>query len=394
MASEETEPLEQFNQSYNTLNPTNALSKNTLTQYIDGRIPDSNGTTEQIGTGRIDAFANKNTFSAIVVNVPPAGSPPYAGTSAEGLYKKGVITLDNYTQCLVYILGAHDDVLELPTDLSPQALSSEGEQQKYFKLATVATAFGKLNEPVAPGSIVTVEPINDTGRPESRIVNVVKTNPKSPAAASNTPQNAFNNNDATSLSGSIGSSSLPLEGGGPTQLPCGITSTYIPAHPSAFKTRSAKYPIDTVIIHTMQGTLKGTVRWFQKERSVPTATHYCVGKNGEVVQMVPEQYLCYHAGAKNSPGWNSRSIGIEHEGWIDNRDGPPSTAMLEASAKLVAWLCSKYNISINRNRIIGHIEVPTATHTDPGDEWPWSTYMEMINKAYKDKSWECNATNA
>lgn len=157
-----------------------------------------------------------------------------------------------------------------------------------------------------------------------------------------------------------------------------MNGRYSAAAPDAIRTRNAKYPVDRIIIHTMQGSLSGTVAWFKTPgRDVPTAAHYCIGEDGEVVQMVPDDKKALHAGSKTEAGWNDRSIGIEHAGWVD--DGkPPSDAMLKASAEVVAILCKKFAIPADRTHIIGHVEVPGATHTDPGNEWPWDAYMAMV----------------
>lgn len=149
--------------------------------------------------------------------------------------------------------------------------------------------------------------------------------------------------------------------------------------------RDPRYPVDRVIIHAAQGTLNGTIAWFQKAGRKPaTAAHYVIGEAGEIVQMVPDEKKCLHAGSTIQSGWNDRSLGIEHAGWVD--DGkPPPEAMLRASAKVTAILCRKFGIPMDREHIIGHVEVPhrptDAFHTDPGAEWPWGTYIAMVAAA-------------
>lgn len=160
---------------------------------------------------------------------------------------------------------------------------------------------------------------------------------------------------------------------------------FVSAAPDAIRTRKSGVKVDRVIIHTAQGTLNGTVAWFQKAgRSVPSATHYIIGETGEIVQMVPDEKKCIHAGSTIEPYWNDRSIGIEHAGYVD--DGkPPSEAMLLASAKVTAVMCKKFDIPVNRTHIVGHVEVPhrstDAFHTDPGKEWPWDHYMDLVKAA-------------
>lgn len=157
------------------------------------------------------------------------------------------------------------------------------------------------------------------------------------------------------------------------------------AAPGAIRTRRAGVQVDRIIIHTAQGTLEGTVSWFRNpDRRVLSATHYVIGEDGDIVQMVPDENKAIHAGSTIEPGWNDRSIGIEHAGWVD--DGkPPSDAQLKASAMVTAVMCRKFGIPVDRTHILGHVEVPHRPtddfHTDPGKEWPWDRYMELVRAA-------------
>ena len=63
--------------------------------------------------------------------------------------------------------------------------------------------------------------------------------------------------------------------------------------------------------------------------------------------------------------YNERSIGIEHEGFVD-RPQDFTDAMYRSSARLTAGICARYGIPVDREHIIGHAEVPGTDHTDPG----------------------------
>ena len=56
--------------------------------------------------------------------------------------------------------------------------------------------------------------------------------------------------------------------------------------------------------------------------------------------------------------------------------------MLDTSAWLTARLAKKYKVPLDREHIIGHVEVPNQTHSDPGDNWPWKWYMRKVRYYY------------
>ncbi len=157
------------------------------------------------------------------------------------------------------------------------------------------------------------------------------------------------------------------------------------AAPDAYRARRAGSKVDRVVIHTAQGTLNGTAAWFATAgRNPATSAHYIIGEQGEIIQCVPDDMCAIHCGTPLEKGWNDRSIGIEHAGFVD--DGhPPSESMLAASAKVTAIMCRKFGIPMDRQHIIGHVEVPhdpaKPFHTDPGHEWPWSRYMDLVRAA-------------
>ncbi|NGN64005.1 N-acetylmuramoyl-L-alanine amidase [Streptomyces sp. A7024] len=138
--------------------------------------------------------------------------------------------------------------------------------------------------------------------------------------------------------------------------------------------RPADYGIDRVIIHVTQGGYASTLKVF-RDPAHQAATHYVVrAQDGHVEQMVRELDVAYHAGNRE---YNERSIGIEHEGWVDRADSF-TDAMYQSSARLTADICRRYDIPVDRKHIIGHNEVPGADHTDPGPHWDWDRYLEQV----------------
>jgi N-acetyl-anhydromuramyl-L-alanine amidase AmpD len=148
--------------------------------------------------------------------------------------------------------------------------------------------------------------------------------------------------------------------------------------------------IDKIIVHVTQGSWSGAISWF-KNSSAQASAHYTVrSSDGKIGQSVREKDIAWHAGNWN---YNERSIGIEHEGYVSESRWFTDN-MYRSSARLTAYLCKKYNIRINRTNIIGHNEVPGATHTDPGRYWNWTKYMSMVKKYASNSSYKQVVDNA
>lgn len=137
--------------------------------------------------------------------------------------------------------------------------------------------------------------------------------------------------------------------------------------------------ITYVVIHTMQGSYSGTISWFQN-CSAQVSAHYDVrSSDGEITQQVAEADVAWHAG---NWSYNEMSIGIEHEGFVEDPGTWYTDAMYEGSAALVGDILARTSVVGDRNHIIGHVEVPGATHTDPGTGWDWAYYMSLVDGSW------------
>ncbi|MFJ4643045.1 N-acetylmuramoyl-L-alanine amidase [Streptomyces bobili] len=141
--------------------------------------------------------------------------------------------------------------------------------------------------------------------------------------------------------------------------------------------RPDDYGVDMVVIHVTQGSLASAVQVFQ-DPAHRAAAHYIVGKDGGITQMIRELDVAYHAGNR---GYNERSVGIEHEGFVD-RPQDFTAAMYTSSARLTAGICRRYGIPVDREHIIGHVEVPGTDHTDPGEHWDWDRYLRLVRESH------------
>ena len=101
--------------------------------------------------------------------------------------------------------------------------------------------------------------------------------------------------------------------------------------------------------------------------------HYLIKNNGEIVKMVPDLYIAWHAGKstwKNYKSLNQNSIGIEitnpgHEHGYKKFTKKQITSLL----KLSKFLIKKYKI--NSKNILGHSDIAVLRKKDPGEKFPW-----------------------
>lgn len=125
--------------------------------------------------------------------------------------------------------------------------------------------------------------------------------------------------------------------------------------------------IDLIVIHHNATTSKDVAMntWRQLAGNAGTSAHYEITPT-EIIGCVGENYAAHHAGGTGGADVpkianpNQRSIGLEHV----NSSGAPSWSVAEdtlrQSAKLIADICKRYGLPINRNTIKGHNEI-TAT---------------------------------
>ncbi|MCF7876495.1 N-acetylmuramoyl-L-alanine amidase, partial [Candidatus Bipolaricaulota bacterium] len=105
---------------------------------------------------------------------------------------------------------------------------------------------------------------------------------------------------------------------------------YCPASSSNFSSESRTAgDIKYIVIHTVQGSLDSAVHTFSSpDLSYPRSAHYTIGLSGEVVKSIPPSKVAWHAGTSRlgsgenheSRVLNSNSIGIEHAGYVGDRN--------------------------------------------------------------------------
>ncbi len=101
--------------------------------------------------------------------------------------------------------------------------------------------------------------------------------------------------------------------------------------------------------------------------------HYYITKTGNLIQMVPDLYISWHAGKSNwgrQKSLNYSSIGIEisnpghQHGYKKFNDN-----QINCLIKISKFLINKYKIQ--KKNILGHSDIAPQRKKDPGEKFPW-----------------------
>ena len=113
-------------------------------------------------------------------------------------------------------------------------------------------------------------------------------------------------------------------------------------------------------------------------KSSKVSCHYLIKKNGEIIKIVPDLYIAWHAGIsswKKDKSLNSNSIGIEisnpgHDYKYKNFSQKQIASIIDLSKKL------KKKYKIKKENILGHSDIAPLRKKDPGEKFPW----KLLNK--------------
>ena len=101
--------------------------------------------------------------------------------------------------------------------------------------------------------------------------------------------------------------------------------------------------------------------------------HYFVKRDGEILNLVPNSYIAWHAGVsswKNYTHLNKNSIGIEiSNSGHDNKYEKFNKKQIKSVLKLSKYLIKKYKIK--SKFILGHSYISPNRKKDPGENFPW-----------------------
>lgn len=167
---------------------------------------------------------------------------------------------------------------------------------------------------------------------------------------------------------------------------------------------------DTIVIHFTAGSSLSSSVSVMTNPANKVSAHICIGRKGEVVQMVPFNHIAWHAGQSEWRGrerLNRYSIGIELDNageltpngngaflsWFNkayrgddvfrgvHRNQQSSSywhayteAQIQATFSLCQTLCQHYPIST----IVGHEEISPGRKTDPGPAFPLDKLRQRL----------------
>ena len=147
--------------------------------------------------------------------------------------------------------------------------------------------------------------------------------------------------------------------------------------PNFSKKARKKKDIKFVIIHYtgMQSEIESLKRL--KNTYSKVSCHYFINKKGEIIQMVRENAVAWHAGKSKWGGFknlNEFSIGIELEGTDENTYTEDQyRALIDVTKELMFVFRD-----LKKENIVGHSDIAPGRKTDPGEAFDWHYYLSNL----------------
>lgn len=136
--------------------------------------------------------------------------------------------------------------------------------------------------------------------------------------------------------------------------------------------------VDHIILHHCATTNMDTVLNMMVSGSRQVSSNYVV-KDGRIAAVVPEEFRSWSV---SNADWDGRSITFEIANESAGGDWPVSDASHESVARVVADVCARYGIPVNRDRIFGHRELYTRHDAGYATACPGGLNMDwIVNRA-------------
>ena len=145
--------------------------------------------------------------------------------------------------------------------------------------------------------------------------------------------------------------------------------------PNFSKKLRKKKDIKIIVLHYtgMQSKIVSIKRLLNTKIKNKVSCHYLIDRNGQIIKMVDENKIAWHAGKskwKNFNNLNNFSIGIE---LVNKGHYLGYEKFTSIQIKNLSLLCKelKKKYKIKNSNIIGHSDISPLRKLDPGEKFPW-----------------------
>ncbi len=155
-------------------------------------------------------------------------------------------------------------------------------------------------------------------------------------------------------------------------------------HPTRRAWHGTRGKIRRNVIHTQQGHAAGTLSWFNSAHNPYRTGAHFVYSLKDTYQTAELSTLLWHCRNANQDG-----VGHELDGFAEQTKrqwlSKKNRTMLRMCANRVAWVCYTQKLGSPKRgkNVFGHGDVPGNDHTDPGKGFPWTFFMWLCRRAYK-----------
>ena len=133
-------------------------------------------------------------------------------------------------------------------------------------------------------------------------------------------------------------------------------------------------PVDTLVLHYTGMVSAEAALARMTDAQAKVSAHWCIGEDGTLWRLVPEERRAWHAGVSEWRGRrsvNSRSIGVElvnpgHQHGY--RPFPP--AQMDALVDLARAIVARH--PIDPRNVVAHSDIAPARRQDPGELFDWA----------------------
>ena len=161
--------------------------------------------------------------------------------------------------------------------------------------------------------------------------------------------------------------------------------------------------VEGIVLHGTAGGDGPSVAAFLSDPSREASTHFVIGQDGAVFQLVRLRDSAWGNGIPVHSRWpliaertgvnpNRYTISIEHAKPSADNSDPLTPAQLRASVSLVRWLLAalpelglagdhlveRRDSGSLRDIVIGHCDIDSVTRAHCPGTWDWDGYLELL----------------